>query len=358
MSNITTTNQEKTDLQVKLESKKAEVTAVLQETILSQLALELNDKSELAMKKKGEVAMFVSKLITTKDTAGRPAIMTCSIDSIRECALTYCNSDVDLYKAGGYLIPYNNTLQFIISRYGYVSMAKSIDPTIEDYYGEIVWKGDVFEFRKVAGKTQVTKHIQKLEHITGNVADIVCVYACEVHKDGSHIAEIMTMKDIYNALATAHKSLTDTHKRNIKEMLSKFPIRKLAKHRIQNSVRQNQYVRFEDDYEESKVVAEIQNMEINLDENQGFEVLDEAPSEPEYFQTHSYDSEEEVVEPETDEFDDEEPSDYEWQMAMEEDNAEQTIPYSKWLNEYKDNGWEQIKGSYDSKAKTVRVRRV
>lgn len=350
MNNIVPKEQEKTALQVQIDKKKAEVTAVLQETILSQLALGLNDKSELATKKKGEVAMFVSKLITTKDTAGRPAIMTCSMDSIRECALTYCNSDVDLYKSGGYLIPYNNTLQFIISRYGYVSMAKSIDQTIEDYYGEIVWKGDVFEFSKVAGKTQIVKHIQKLEHITGNVADIVCVYACEVHKDGSHIAEIMTMKDIYNALATAHKSLTDTHKRNIKEMLSKFPIRKLAKHRIQNSVRQNQYVRFEDDYEESKVVSEMPTMEITLDEGQDY-------SEP--IENEEPTHEEEVVETETDEFDDEEVSDDEWQMAMEEDNRNEveTVSYAKWKNELKGNGYEMVEGSYDTVNKTVQVKK-
>lgn len=351
MNNIVPKEQEKTALQVQIDKKKAEVTAVLQETILSQLALDLNDKSELATKKKGEIAMFVSKLITTKDTAGRPAIMTCSLDSIRECALTYCNSDVDLYRQHAYLIPYQQTLQFIISRYGYVSMAKSIDPTIEDYYGEIVWKGDVFEFSKVAGKTQIVKHIQKLEHITGNVADIVCVYACEVHKDGSHIAEIMTMKDIYNALATAHKSLTDTHKRNIKEMLSKFPIRKLAKHRIQNSVRQNQYVRFEDDYEESKVVAEIPSMEITLDEGQEY-------SEPSEYEEPTY--EEEVVEPETDDCEgDEEQAEEDWQMAMEEDskNEVETVSYAKWKNELKGNGYEMVEGSYDNVNKTVQVKK-
>ena len=64
MNNILPKEQEKTELQVQIDKKKAEVTAVLQETILSQLALDLNDKSELATKKKGEVAMFVSKLIT------------------------------------------------------------------------------------------------------------------------------------------------------------------------------------------------------------------------------------------------------------------------------------------------------
>ena len=350
MNEIAKTENKNTNLQVQIDKKKAEVTAVLQETIFSQLALDLNDKSELATKKKSEVAMFVSKLITTKDTAGRPAIMTCSIDSIRECALTYCNSDVDLYKSGGYLIPYNNTLQFIISRYGYVSMAKSIDPTIEDYYGEIVWKGDVFEFSKVAGKTQIVKHIQKLEHITGNVADIVCVYACEVHKDGSHIAEIMTMKDIYNALATAHKSFGETHKRNLKEMTVKFCIRKLAKHRIQNSVRQNQYVRFEDDYEESKVAAEMPSMEITLDEGQDF-------SEPSEYEEPTY--EEEVVEP-TEDFDDEEPTEEDWQMAMEESsrNEVETVSYAKWKNDLKGNGYKMVEGSYDTVNKTVQVRKV
>ena len=208
----------------------------------------------------------------------------------------------------------------------------------------------MFEFSKVAGKTQITKHIQKLEHITGNVADIVCVYACEVHKDGSHIAEIMTMKDIYNALATAHKSLTDTHKRNIKEMLSKFPIRKLAKHRIQNSVRQNQYVRFEDDYEESKVVAEMPSMEITLDVGQDY-------SEPIEYEEPTH--EEEVVEPETDDCDDEEPSDDEWQKAMEEDNRNEveTVSYAKWKNDLKGNGYEMVEGSYDTVNKTVQVKK-
>ena len=345
MSNIVQKEQEKTSLQVQLEQKKAEVTAVLQETILSQLALDLNDKSELATKKKGEVAMFVSKLLTTKDTAGRPAIMTCSIDSIRECALTYCNSDVDLYKSGGYLIPYNNTLQFIISRYGYVSMAKSIDPTIEDYYGDIVWKGDVFEYSKVAGKTQITKHVQKIGNITGRVEDIVAIYATEVHRDGSHIAEIMTMKDILNALATAHKSLTETHKRNLKEMLVKFPIRKLAKHRIQNSVRQNQYVRFEDDYEERKFVEEVPNMEITLDDTQDY-------YEPSEYEEPTYEMESDEVEPIQ-----EEPSDEDWEMAEEVPDTIQTVPYSKWLNELKGNGWEQVKGTYDKVTKTVQVKR-
>jgi recombinational DNA repair protein RecT len=178
-----------------------------------------------------------------------------------------------------------------------------------------------------------------------------------VHKDGSHIAEIMTMKDIYNALATAHKSFGETHKRNLKEMTVKFCIRKLAKHRIQNSVRQNQYVRFEDDYEESKVVAEMPSMEITLDEGQDYS----EPSETEVL----YADGEPILESEpNDDFyadlgDDEEPSDEEWQMAMEEDsrNEVETVSYAKWKNELKGNGYEMVEDSYDPTSKTVKVRK-
>jgi aspartyl-tRNA synthetase len=160
------------------------------------------------------------------------------------------------------------------------------------------------------------------------------------------------MKDIYNALATAHKSLTDTHKRNIKEMLSKFPIRKLAKHRIQNSVRQNQYVRFEDDYEESKVVAEMPSMEITLDEVQDYS----EPSETEVL----YADDEPILESEPiDDFGEEEVSDDEWKMAMEEDsrNEVETVSYAKWKNDLKGNGYEMVGGSYDTVNKTVQVKK-
>ena len=72
-------------------------------------------------------------------------------------------------------------------------------------------------------------------------------------------------------------------------------------------------------------------------------------------------NEEEVVETETDDCEDEEePSEEEWQMAMEEDsrNEPQTVSYYKWLNELKGNGWEQVPKTYDSVNKTVQVRRV
>jgi hypothetical protein len=152
------------------------------------------------------------------------------------------------------------------------------------------------------------------------------------------------MKDIYNALATAHKSLTDTHKRNLKEMLVKFCIRKLSKHRIQNAIHTNKYVHFEDDYEENNSVQEVPNIELTIDDTQEF-------SEP---------TEIEIVEPievveqeENTEFTQEEIAEI-MQEEYEKEN-EKTIYYSQWLNEYKGNGWKMVEGSYDKVAKTVKV---
>ena len=352
--NEITKSENKTDLQVQIEQKKNEITNILQKTILSQYAYDLKANTPESFKKKQEVAKFVSQLVNTKDKTGRPAILSCSQDSIMDCCITYCNNELNFFRNQAYLFPYGNKLSFMIGKDGYVAMAKQLNPDIEDFYYEVVYKKDEFEYSKVAGKTQITKHIQKLENITCNIADIVCAYATCVYKNGNHEADIMTIQEIQNALKTAQKGgFSDTHKLNPRIMLSKFPLRRLAKRKINQTT--NEEVRrsfvYEDDEEIVSKNFETPNMEINLDENQGFEVLDEAPSEPEYFQTHSYD------EPTAEEYEDEEVSDEEWQMAMEED-SEETVPYSKWLNELKGNGWEQVKGSYDAKDKTCRVRRV
>lgn len=353
MNNIVQQKQEGTSLQAQVEQKKKELTTVLQSTILEQYAYDLNSQSPESFKKKQEVAKFLSQLVATKDTSGRPAILSCTKESIMDCCVTFCNQELNFFRNQAYLYCFGKELKFMTSKDGYVSLAKQLNPDIEDFYYEVVYKKDEFEFSKVAGKTQITKHIQKLENITCNIADIVCAYATCIYKNGTHEADIMTIQEIMNALKTAHKSFTENHKLNARIMLSKFPLRRLCKRKINqsaNSELRNNIV-FEDDYEESKVVAEMPTMEITLDEGQDF-------SEPSEYEEPTY--EEEVVETETDEFDDEEPTDEEWQMAMEEDsrNEVETVPYAKWKNDLKGNGYEMVEGSYDTVNKTVQVRKV
>ena len=109
-------------------------------------------------------------------------------------------------KNQGYLYPYGTELKFMVSKDGYVALAKKLNPNIEDFYYDVVYKKDIFEFDKVAGKTIITKHKQPLENITAKIDDIVCAYATCVFKDGTHIADIMTMAEIINSLKTAKKN--------------------------------------------------------------------------------------------------------------------------------------------------------
>ena len=357
--NEITKSENKADLQVQIEQKKNELTNILQQTILSQYAYDLKSNTPESFKKKQEVAKFVSQLVNTKDKTGRPAIMSCTQDSIMDCCITYCNNELNFFRNQAYLFPYGSKLSFMIGKDGYVAMAKQLNPDIEDFYYEVVYKKDEFEYSKVAGKTQITKHIQKLENVTCKIDDIVCAYATCVYKNGNHEADIMTIQEMLNALKTAQKGgFSDTHKLNPRIMLSKFPLRRLAKRKINQSA--NEEVRrnfvYEDEDEINRQTVVIPNMEISLDESEGYEEVGETEV--------LYADDQPIIEVEkNDEFfatmeEDEEPSDEEWQMAFEEENSEETVPYSKWLNELKGNGWEQVKGSYDAKAKTVRVRRV
>lgn len=325
MNESTKTENKNTNLQAQVEQKKKELTTVLQSTILEQYAYDLNSKSPESFKKKQEVAKFISQLVNTKDKTGRYAILSCSKESILDCCITYCNNELNFFRNQAYLFPFGNKLSFMIGKDGYVAMAKQLNPDIEDFYYDVVYKKDEFEYNKVAGKTQITKHIQKLENITCNISDIVCAYATVCYKNGTHEADIMTIQEIMNALKTAQKGgFSDTHKLNPKIMLSKFPLRRLAKKKINQTA--NEEVRknlvFEDDNTATQI-QEMPSMEITLDEGQDYSEA----SETEVL----YADDQPILESKpngdfyADMSDDEEPSDDEWQMAMEEDRRNELV---------------------------------
>lgn len=334
MSNLIEMKEQQNELQLQIEQKKTELTTILQKTILEQYAYGSNSQTPESFKKKQEVAKFVSQLMATKDTSGRPAILNCSKESIMDCCITYCNNELNFFKNQAYLYCFGRELKFMTSKDGYVSLAKQMNPEIEDFYYDVVYKGDDFEYSKVAGKTTIIKHNQKMENITCDISDIVCAYATVCYKNGTHEADIMTIREILNSLKTAHKgSFTDTHKLNPRIMLSKFPLRRLAKKKINQSANKEllNNVVFEDD---ANVLPDEQlpNMEITIDETQDFvdtterEILCVEENAPTPFEEKA--SEEEI-----------------------------TVPYATWINDYKDNGWEQVKGSYDKSAKTVKIRK-
>ncbi len=352
MNEIIEKKQSTNDFALQVEQKKNELTTILQKTILEQYAYDLNSQTPESFKKKQEVAKFISQLVNTKDKSGRYAILSCSQESIMDCCITYCNNELNFFRNQAYLFPFGNKLSFMIGKDGYVAMAKQLNPDIEDFYYDVVYNGDIFEYNKVAGKTTIVKHVQKLANITCNINDIVCAYATVCYKNGTHEADIMTIQEILNALKTAQKGgFTDTHKLNPKLMLSKFPLRRLAKKKINQTA--NEEMRKNLVFEDDNYITneELQgNIELEIDDTQEFS----EPTEVEVVEPI------EVVEQEETEFTQEEIAEImqeEYEEEKQKEN-EKTIYYSQWLNEYKSNGWKMVEGSYDKANKTVKVVKV
>ena len=346
--------------------KKPLIEDVINNIVLANYKTEFGYNEKEIAEKKQNAHLFLIKLLGAKDTAKRPAILTASEDSIRECALTYLNGDYDLFKNQGYLFPYGSELKFMVSKDGYVALAKKTNPDIKDFYAEIIYKGDEFEFEKIAGKTVIVKHKQKLEDITGNWLDVIAAYATCEFKDGTHIADVMTIQEIKNSLETAQKGITDTHKKNPKIMLSKFPLKRLAKTRIYQSNPEIANIIVDEEIEFEAVDTNdtvAKNVNVSFDQEiseplketvveqpQAEIIVEENPFEEFENEDWTIEDMEDVI----NQIGNEEQKPVEIEKPKELETK--TVYYSKWKNELKDTGeWEMVKDSYDADKKTVNV---
>lgn len=346
--------------------KRNEVISNIEKTVSEYYGIDLSQNTQENAKKRQNIAMFVSKLITTqtkKDKNGntQPAILTASADSIRECALAYVNGDFDFFRNQAYLIAYGDSIQFIVSKDGLVSGAKKILPGIE-LFSDIVYKGDKFEYQKIGGRTIITKHEQPIENITCNIEDIVCAYAT-YWKDGEQVeATIMTMKEITNALTTAHRSLTDFHKNNPKIMLGKFPLRQLAKKIInQNISAEVSKVLGDDDLEYVEATANIvHNEPVKIDfNNEKIEPITKN-NKKEINTTELDKQNENENDPIFEDYSKIADSVSIFNMM---DNTPvgtiKTINYDEWLPKYKPTGlYEPLKETYNKQTNTVDIRKI
>lgn len=361
------TNNAVKTIEQQFEEKKPLIEDVINNIVLANYKPEFGYSEREIAEKKQNAHLFLLKLLSAKDSAKRPAILTVSEESIRECALTFLNGGYDLFKNQGYLFPYGNELKFMVSKDGYVALAKKTNPDIKDFYAEIVYKGDEFEFEKVAGKTIITKHKQKLENITANWQDVVAAYATCEFKDGTHIADVMTIEEIKNSLATAQKGITDIHKKNPKIMLSKFPLRRLAKTRIYQSNPEIANIIVDEEVEFEAVNTNdtiAKNMNVSFDQEisqplketvvveqpQAEIIIEENPFKEFENEDWTIEDMEDVI----NQIENEEQKPVEIEKPKELETK--TVYYSKWKNELKDTGeWELVQDSYDANKKTVKV---
>lgn len=328
-------------------SKEQQVLMPIAESYIAMFPNKENDTT------KQNIISMALKLSETKDKAGRPAIEVCTKESVMQVAQEVIVKKLDLMKNQGALIVRGNKLMLQSQYQGNVARSLELNPFLSHFNFVPIYKNDKVEMEiGKDGSYGIKSHSTSFANI-GN-SNIVGGYVRAIKKDGSvYMTEVMTMEQIKIAWSKSSNSSLTVHKEFPLKMVRKTILNSLCSWLI-NTTGEQENSDF--DYSENTGDNVVNGMEITLDEVQDYS----DPSEPEYFQTHSYDSDEEIVDPETNDFDDEEVSDEDWQMAMEEDsrNAVETVSYAKWKNDLKGNGYEMVEGSYDTVNKTVQVRKV
>lgn len=342
MNEMTKPESKNTNLQV---SKEQQVLMPIAESYIAMFPEIANDKTFNA---KQAIISMALKLKEVKDKAGRPAIDVCTRESIAQVAQELLVKRLDPLKSQVSLIVRGDKLSFHQQYQGAVKRALELNPFLSHFNFVPIYKNDKVEMEiGKDGSYGIKSHTTSFANIGNN--NLIGGYVRAIKKDGSvYMTEVMTMEQIKIAWSKSSNSSLSVHHAFPLRMVRKTILNGLCNWLINTTGEQEEYEDVE--YGSNAEDNVVNGMEITLDEGQEF-------SEPSEYEEPTY--EEEVVETETDDFDDEEPSDEEWLMAMEEDsrNAVETVSYAKWKNELKGNGYEMVEDSYDPTSKTVKVRK-
>ena len=325
-------------------SKEQQVLMPIAESYIAMFPEIADDKTFNA---KQAIISMALKLKETKDKAGRPAIDVCTRESIMTVAQEVLVKKLDIMKSQAALVVRGDKLMLQPEYFGNVKRSLELNPFLAYFTFAIIYKDDKVDLEVGEdGGYRIKSHKTSIANIGKD--KVVACYANAVKKDGTiYATELMTMEEIKMAWSQSSNASLSVHSKFWKKMCRKTVLNSLCTWLI-NTTGETENEYFAEQDEEDFIRP--QGMEITLDEGQEY-------SEPSEYEEPTY--EEEVVEPETEDFDDEEPSGDEWQMAMEEDskNEVETVSYAKWKNDLKGNGYEMVEDSYDPTNKTVKVRK-
>lgn len=125
-----------------------------------------------------------------------------------------------------YLIPYGNTLNFMIDYRGNVKLAKkySIRP-IKDIYAKIVREGDNFEEKIINGEPTIDFTPKPF-----NDGKIIGAFAVCLYKDGGMVYDTMSIKDLENTRSASKSKNSPAWQKFTGEMYKKTVLHRLCKH--------------------------------------------------------------------------------------------------------------------------------
>lgn len=205
------------------------------------------------------------KIKSVVDKTGAPALSVCTPASVENTIVQMLTKGLNPAKDQCYFIVRGNSLDLFISYFGYVHLAKSNNPDIEDVFAEIVYEKDKFAYKIVRGVKNISVHEQAPENI--DLTKIKGAYCTVIFKDGHEVSDYMTYQQIKNSWSHSQTKGESVAHKLAPEMMAKRTITR----RVCVSM-----LKVTDD--SSLIDDQIENIDRDIDAQEN--MLDITPEEP------------------------------------------------------------------------------
>lgn len=214
-----------------------------------------------------------------KDRNGKPALQVCTEVSIANALFDMVIQGLSPAKRQCYFLVYGSELTLFRSYHGTQAALKRLNG-VTDVFAQVIYKGDVFEYRIVDGNILIEKHEQKLENIDSK--NIVGAY-CVIVKGDTKFVEIMNKTQIDIAWSKRSNS-GSVQKEFPEEMCKRTVINRAAKRYVNTSDDSDMYAEVfnrgtENEYSSYDELSEKKEVEINANKETIYidEVIEENP---------------------------------------------------------------------------------
>uniref|UniRef100_UPI0011A78327 recombinase RecT n=3 Tax=Bacillaceae TaxID=186817 RepID=UPI0011A78327 len=211
---------------------------------------------------------------------GRPALESCSRESIANSLLDMVVQGLSPAKTQCYFIPYGKQLQLNRSYFGTQAVLKRLT-NVKDIWANVIFEGDVFDYEIDGGREKLIKHETKFEN---RDKPIIGAYAVVKTIDDIELLTIMTRKEIETSWSQAKTKAVQN--KFPQEMAKRTVINRAAKNFINTSDDSDLLVQAinnstENEYDHERVDVTPDEVKKEISENANSEIIDVGFKEPE-----------------------------------------------------------------------------
>lgn len=219
------------------------------------------------------------KLQDLKDKDGRPALESCSRESIANSLLDMVVQGLSPAKTQCYFIPYGKQLQLNRSYFGTQAVLKRLT-NVKDIWANVIYEGDVFDYEIDGGREKLIKHETKFEN---RDKPIIGAYAVVKTIDDVELLTVMTKKEIETSWSQAKTKAVQT--KFPQEMAKRTVINRAAKNFINTSDDSDLLVQAinnstENEYDNERVDVTPDEVKKEISENANSQIIDVGFKEP------------------------------------------------------------------------------